>query len=78
MNEWLTFKIKDGYQMAVSHVNKATMFENFKVNFEKPTNNKKNYLKLKFNHVEVWCWQLKKNFKVFHTHMQTKKKKFFF
>ena len=41
MNEWLTFKIKDG-----CHCLHVAMLKNFKVNFEKLTNQKKNYLKL--------------------------------
>ena len=43
MNEWLTFKIKDGClaMWLHEHVNNSTMFKNFKVNFEKLTNKKK-------------------------------------
>ena len=53
-------------------------FKNFKVNFEKVNNQKKKFkidwgsIMLKSN-VNIW-----KRIKVFHTHIQTKKKNFFF
>ena len=68
MNGLLTFEIKDGW----SH-------ENFKVNFEKVTNQlKKNWSCMKSNHVEVVCQHLKNN-QSSHTHtFKPKKKNFFF
>ena len=73
MNEWLTFKIKDGCQ-ATWHVNKL---KNFEVNFEKVDNKKKLFkvewssIMLKSN-VNIW-----KIIKV-HTHTFKPKKKIFF